>query len=132
MKIHHIAYLVKDLEESCVHFCVAMGCECIGDVVEDKIQTAKVLFLKTDKDSPMIELITPNSDDSKLTNLLKKTGGGIHHICYETSDIEARIKVMADNGFLQIANPEKAVAFGSRKIAWLMDAKGILIELLEV
>lgn len=130
MKLHHIGLLVKDIQSEAAHFCKACGYEICSDIIEDKIQTAKVQFLKLPKDESYLELICPNSENSKLANALKKSVR-LHHQCFETCDIEKDLAHFRENGFMIICQPTPAAAFNEKKIAWVMDANKNLFELLE-
>lgn len=130
MKIHHIGMLAKDIAAESERLCACCGYEKVSPLVEDKVQTAKVLFLRLPGDSPYLELISPIGENSKLSGALAK-GATLHHICYETGDIFADLANFRANGFLTLCEPVAAPAFENRRIAWVMDAKKNLFELVE-
>ena len=130
MKIHHIGVLVKDIPSEAVRLCACCGYEVVSPIVEDKVQTARVQFLRLPGDSPYLELVSPIGENSKLSGALQK-GAPLHHICYQSRDICADLERFRANGFLTLCQPVPAPAFANRKIAWVMDAKKNLVELVE-
>jgi len=102
-----------------------------GNIYEDPIQRVKVTFLATGSESPLMELVQPAADDSPVGSFLRERGGGLHHICYEVSDLEAQITELKSRGAMIVRRPKPAVAFQGRRIAWLLTTEKLLIELLE-
>jgi methylmalonyl-CoA/ethylmalonyl-CoA epimerase len=82
------------------------------------------------EEPPLLELISPDGPNSVLQNALKK-GGGIHHICYTTPDLEKAIQEFRDCGNALVSEPKPSVAFSPRRIAWLMTPDYLLYELVE-
>lgn len=128
MRIHHIGYLVKDLQEAEKHF-LHLGylreAECIYDAARD----ADICFYLNGE--YRVELVAPKSQESVAYGLLKRYKNTPYHICYFSKDLEKDIEVLQDNGFLQIDEPEKAVAIGNRRVVFLYSNQMGMIELLE-
>ena len=78
----------------------------------------------------MIELVAPDRPESKLNAAVKK-GGGINHLCHSTADIESACQFLQSEGMVIIQEPTPAIAFGGRRIAWLMGDDRVLTELVE-
>jgi len=129
-KLHHYGVLVKDIGAAAHDFVKRLGYVIESEVIEDPVQTARVQFLRQPGTTSWLELVTPNGPDSKLTNALKK-GGGPHHICYETDDLDRACENLRGQAMLVLSKPVPAKAFPGRRIAWVMDQSAILIELLE-
>jgi methylmalonyl-CoA/ethylmalonyl-CoA epimerase len=87
-------------------------------------------FTPLDTKNPVLELVEPASDASPVSNFLK-TGGGLHHVCYEIDDLASGLRDAKASGFAVVAAPAPAVAFAGRKIAWICSRNRLLIELLE-
>ncbi|MBQ6534465.1 MAG: VOC family protein [Opitutales bacterium] len=130
MKLHHIGMLSKDLDADAEHLCGACGYERASGRITDKIQTAEVLFLRLPGESSYLELVAPSGENSKIEGALKK-GVKLHHICYQTENISADLENFRSKGFFVLCEPVEAAAFPGRRIAWIMDAKKNLIELVE-
>lgn len=80
MKLHHIGIIVKDINKNILLYS-KLGYELKSEVVFDKIQNNKIVFMNRDI-PPMIELIEPANEKSSVFNM--KTG--YHHICFEVDD----------------------------------------------
>ncbi len=78
----------------------------------------------------LIELVAPDGPDSKLQSAVKK-GGGLNHLCHSTDDIERSCRTLFEQGWIILHEPTPAVAFGGRRIAWLIAENHVLTELVE-
>jgi methylmalonyl-CoA/ethylmalonyl-CoA epimerase len=52
-------------------------------------------------------------------------------VCYEVADLEEQLVEFRSRSALIVKRPKPAVAFGGRRIAWLITSEKLLIELLE-
>ncbi len=93
-------------------------------------QKVNICFLKIGE--PFLELIEPTSPDSAITEFAK-SGGGIHHMCFEVKDIQSELESLAGKGATILVNPVKG--FDERRIAFVdlntKNTKCGLVELLE-
>ena len=128
--LHHVGYLVADIADAAVHFGGVFGYSVESDIIDDPVQTARVQFLRQPGGSSWLELIAPIGQGGKLASALAK-GGGLHHLCYEVRDIEAACGHFRENRCLMISAPVEARAFPGRRIAWFMDSRRFLFELVE-
>jgi methylmalonyl-CoA/ethylmalonyl-CoA epimerase len=128
--LHHIGILVKDIERACRSYQQRFGYTVHSDVIHDPLQTAYVQFLRGDGAGPLVELVSPDGPESKLSNALKK-GEGLNHLCYFAEAIEDDCRELRSQGMLILQSPVVAEAFSGRRIAWLMGADGLPIELVE-
>ena len=128
--LHHVGFLVRDLASAAQEFAERLGYVVQSLPIEDPIQTAEVQFLRQPGSDSWLELVTARGDSSKLATALDK-GGGLHHLCYEVPDILAACQHLREHGMLLLTDPVPAVAFGGRRIAWLMDRSRLLLELVE-
>jgi methylmalonyl-CoA/ethylmalonyl-CoA epimerase len=78
-----------------------------------------------------IELVEPAGEDSPVRRFLDTAKGGMHHLCYEVGDIDESVRDMRSRGARLVRPPKPAVAFDNRRIAWVLTAENLLIELLE-
>lgn len=129
-RLHHTGLLVTDIAAAASGLLERFGYRSASAVIEDPLQTAQVQFLHLPGTGHWLELVAPNSKQSKLSNALRK-GGGLHHLCYEVTAIEAACSHLREQAMLLLSHPAPAVAFGGRRIAWFMDRTGLLIELVE-
>lgn len=130
LALHHVGYLVKDIPSAAAYYCELLGYRIESAVIEDVRQTAQVQFLRQPGASSWLELVSPACADSKLAAALQK-GVTLHHLCYEVADMERACQHFRAKGCFPVGEPTPATAFPNRRIAWFMDARRLLIELLE-
>ena len=128
--LHHLGYLTADLPAAAVHFTRVLGYRLESPVIEDLVQTACVQFLRLPGATSWLELVAPNGPNSRLSNALKR-GNALHHICYEVTDMERACACYRELGCLPVGLPTLASAFPGRRIAWFMDNRKFLFELVE-
>jgi methylmalonyl-CoA/ethylmalonyl-CoA epimerase len=131
LNFHHVGYVVENIGATVEGFRRSLGAQWDGCVYEDPHQKVKVTFLTTRPGDPQIELVEPAGDDSPVLRFLREKGSGLHHVCYEVEDLERSMAEMKTRGAMIARRPKPAVAFGGRRIAWMLTAEKLLVELLE-
>ena len=129
MKINHIGIAVKSIEEALKFYTERLGLESM-EVVEVPEQKVKVIALQIGESR--IELLESTSPDSPIAKFLEKRGEGIHHIAFEVTDIEKRLKGLKEKGVRLIDEKPRPGAHNTR-IAFIhpKSTQGVLIELVE-
>ncbi|MBO5472383.1 MAG: VOC family protein [Lachnospiraceae bacterium] len=127
LTVHHIGYLVKKLDKAIQTF-HSLGYETEQDTVYDKFRKVNICFLI--KDGCRVELVSPVSEDSVVSGLMKKYKNCPYHICYETADFEADYAALTADGFLAIDTPTPAPALGGREVVFLNSPVIGMIELI--
>ncbi|MDE6995977.1 MAG: VOC family protein [Lachnospiraceae bacterium] len=127
LRIHHIGYLVKKIEKAKQTF-LALGYLIEQDTVYDDIRKVNICFLT--RDGYRVELVSPATEDSVVSGLIKRYKNSPYHICYETDDFEADIARLTDDGFIAIDTPTPAPALGGRDVVFLSNAAIGMLELL--
>lgn len=131
MKLSHIGILVKDIEQSIKNHETLFGYKQLGPIIDDSIQKVRVVLMGTSDEDPVkIELISPLTEDSPITNLLEKRQS-LYHLCYEVQDIEEAMKKARKNGVVIISKPVEAPLFDNHKICFLFTKDHYVIELVE-
>ena len=82
-----IASAVRELEQAAERLCALLGYHRATEPVTNTRQQVRVLFLRK-QGSLDLKLIEPATPESPLWPFVKK-GGGLHHICFQTDDVEA-------------------------------------------
>jgi len=72
-----------------------------------------------------------DNKESPISNILRKNGATLYHICYEVENIEKSVVELKTKHFVIVANPTQAVAFNMRKVCFLYNSSIGLIEILE-
>lgn len=130
LRLHHVGILVREIEPAAARYVRRMGCGVRTAILHDPAQTADVQFLALPDGLTLLELVAPDGPDSRLARAAAQ-GGGLHHLCYATPDLGGTVRDWRAHGFFLVREPVPAVAFGGRRIAWLMSADHVLIELVE-
>ncbi|MCL1874655.1 MAG: VOC family protein [Synergistaceae bacterium] len=132
MKIHHIGYLVDNIENAAREF-ERLGFSRRGETVEDTSREVYILFLYNAEQA--VELIQPVGETSPVYGLRKKYRNSPYHICYETDDLQREIETMTNinRGYVLIQPPKPAPAIpGCPNVAFLMNSHIGIIELVEM
>jgi len=129
MKVHHVGYLVKNIDKAMEKFKL-LGFQCENEVIYDSIQKANIIFLINSE--YRIELIEPVEQDSVTYNLLKKVGNSPYHICYICDDIYASYDLFREQGYSPITDIVEAVAIDKKKVCFMFNNSVGIIELLEL
>ena len=128
-KINHVAIVVRDIDESLKFWATALGLE-LHHVEDVPSQASKVAFIPVGESE--IELVQPTTEDSGMAAYLEKRGEGMHHLCVEVDDIEAKMQELKDAG-IRLINDTPQILPG-RKMAFIhpKSASGVLVELYEI
>ena len=126
-KLEHIGIAVKNLEESNKLFARLLGREHYKiEVVES--EGVRTSFFKVG--NVKIELLEATRPDSPIAKFIEKKGEGIHHIAFETKNVNEDLKKYEADGFELIHQQAKAGA-DNKVIAFLhpKSTNGVLTEL---
>jgi methylmalonyl-CoA/ethylmalonyl-CoA epimerase len=129
--LHHVGFVINSITESVQDFADSLSGTWDGVVTFDPLQKVHVAFLRPGRQGdPSLELIEPVGEDSPVNAFLRR-GGGLHHLCFEVSDLEDALKRTRDSGGLMVRPPLPATAFAGRRIAWVYTRSRLLLEYLE-
>jgi methylmalonyl-CoA/ethylmalonyl-CoA epimerase len=129
--LHHLGFVVADIAAAMEGFVRSLAGAWDGRVYDDPWQKVKVAFLAVRPGDPLIELVQPAGESSPVWRFLTERGGGLHHLCYEVGDLEEQMAEMKSRGCMIVSRPKPAIAFAGRRIAWMLTAEKLLVELLE-
>jgi methylmalonyl-CoA/ethylmalonyl-CoA epimerase len=128
---HHVGFVVGSIAQTAREFAESIGANWDAIVIHDPLQAVRVTLLRPSvPQNPVVELVEPAGDDSPVIGFLKR-GGGLHHFCYEVTELERQLEVARSLGMLIAKMPQPAAAFGGRRIAWVYTKQRLLLELLE-
>lgn len=128
MKVDHIGYAVKDINTARITF-ESLGFK-FGDLYNDTRRNILIQF--GNNGGYCIELVSPNGiGECPIDNVLKTCGSTPYHICYKTNNIENEIKVLERQKFKIIVPLAPAVAFGEKRVVFLMNRVIGIIEIVE-
>jgi methylmalonyl-CoA/ethylmalonyl-CoA epimerase len=130
IRLNHVAVLVPDLEEALQFWRDQLGLDL------DKVETVssmevEIAFLPLGESE--IELVQPTSSTSGLAKFLEKRGPGLHHICLEVDDIQAKLDQLkaAD---VRLIDQDPILMDDGRQLAFIhpKSAGGVLVELYQL
>ncbi|MBL4865437.1 MAG: VOC family protein, partial [Pseudomonadales bacterium] len=90
--LDHIAVAVPDLQAAIKRYSEDFGLPLKGteDVPDAKTSTAFLPVAKT-----QVELVHPLNGEGPIQKFLDNKGGGLHHLCFRSDDLEADMKRLA-------------------------------------
>lgn len=127
--VHHIGYLVKNMEDSIKSF-ETLGYAKESEIVNDMDRGIYICFLTMNH--YRVELVSPIDENSTVSGLIKKLGNTPYHICYEVENMEEAIAKLKKQKFALIQKPKEAIAIDRKKVAFLYEKNIGMIELVEV
>ena len=125
--IYHIGIVVKSIENSLNYF-LNLGYKKKTDKIFEPSQKVNVQFLSLN--NVMIELIEPAAQPSPIDAFLNK-GGGLHHLCYSTEDIEETLEDFKKRGAVIVYKPYISISIEGDNVAFIVTKERELIELVE-
>lgn len=117
MEIDHIGFVVKNIDEAIKYFTNIYGYSLRNQTIYDETQRVKLAMLRTPNEYH-VELIEPINANSPSYDFMLK-GGGLHHFCYITNNIEKTIKILKTKNHILIQRPVMAPLLENRKMAFL-------------
>ena len=131
-KLNHIAIAVPDLTAA-----AALYRDTLGAKVSDPIDLPEhgVTTVCVELANSKIELIHPLGEDSTIENYLKRSpDGGMHHICFEVTDIIAARDQLKREGARVLGDGEPRIGAHGKSVLFLnpKDFCGTLIEIEQV
>lgn len=131
-RLNHVAIAVPDLEAATVKYRDGLGAKVTPpqDLPEHGVT---VVFVELD--NTKVELLHPLGADSPIAAFLEKNpSGGMHHICFEVSDIAAAAQKLIQQGARVLGDGEPRIGAHGLPVLFLhpKDFDGTLIELEEV
>lgn len=125
--LDHIAVAVPDLEKAIKRFMEDFGLILEGTEDVTAVKTATAFFPLT---STSIELVHPLKGEGAIAAYLEKKGGGLHHLCFRSDNIDADIARLKARGYQFLSDAPTMGAHNSKVIfIHPKSCDGVLIEL---
>lgn len=128
-RLDHVAIAVPDLAAAIRRYQEDLGLPLAGteDVPTEKTSTA---FFPVE--GTRIELVHPINGEGPIGKYLEKRGGGLHHLCFETDDLDGDVATLRAKGWQFLSEAPRPGAHGTRVIfAHPRSCEGVLVELAE-
>ena len=128
IRLNHLALVVDDLDAALRFWRDCLGLV-VGGVESVPAEAVDIAFLALG--DAHIELIKPISSDSGVAKYLAKRGPGMHHLCLEVPDLDAKLGELRTAGY-ELINEHPRERDG-RRYAFIhpKSAGGVLLELYE-
>jgi methylmalonyl-CoA/ethylmalonyl-CoA epimerase len=124
-KIHHVGIVVPDLEQAMSFWRDLLGLAVIKTaVVQD--QGVKAALLKAGESE--IELLEPLAPENGVGKFLARRGGGLHHVCFETEDVNAELNQARTKGIQLIDQQPRRGLAGMICFLHPKATRGVLVE----
>ena len=128
MKIDHIGYAVKNIEKARVAF-ETLGFR-FGELFNDHERKIYIQF--GEHDGYCIELVSSNGEgEAPVDAVLGKIGPTPYHICYRSSNIDKDVEELAKQKFKVIVPLAPAIAFGGKRVVFMMNRSIGIMEIVE-
>ena len=125
--LDHIAIAVPDLDKAIKRFMEDFGLPFEGTEDVEAAKTATAFFPLP---PTSIELVHPLRGEGPIATYLEKRGGGMHHLCFRSDNIEEDIERLREKGYQFLADGPTPGAHGSQVIfIHPKSCDGVLIEI---
>lgn len=125
-KFHHIGVVSSDIDRETEQLSV-LGYRPESEVFIDPIQGVRGIFLAGQL--PRLELLSPLPNQGVLDPWIKSKAK-LYHLAYLVQDLSRAVAELCACGAKVIVNPVQAVAYGGRKIAFVVLPNMLLVELI--
>lgn len=131
-RLNHVAIAVPDLDAGISLYRDTLGAKTSAP---QALPEHGVTVVFVELENTKIELLHPLGEASPIAKFLEKSPkGGIHHVCYEVSDILASREQLVASGARVLGDGEPKIGAHGNPVLFLhpADFNGTLIELEEV
>jgi methylmalonyl-CoA/ethylmalonyl-CoA epimerase len=124
-KIHHVGIVVRDLEEAYRFYRDVLGLH-VHKTAVVKDQGVKAALLTVGHSE--IELLEPIDAKTGVARFLEKRGEGMHHVCFETDDVERELAAAKAKGIPLIDEKPRPGLAGRICFLHPKGTAGVLVE----
>jgi methylmalonyl-CoA/ethylmalonyl-CoA epimerase len=117
MIIDHIGIVVRSLDQGMVMWEKMFGYTRMTQPVVNTRQRVRVVFLHKEGSLP-VKLVEPADPGSPVSTVAAR-GGGFHHVCFRTDNMEKTLQHIERAGGRIIVPPEPGEAFENESIAFV-------------
>jgi methylmalonyl-CoA epimerase len=128
-RIDHIGVAVEDLDASIALYETTFGMTLVH---RETVTEQGVEAVLLDVGENHVELLSPLGDDTPVGKFLARKGPGLHHVAYQTDDIEAALSSLKEAG-LRLIDETPRTGIRNSKVAFLHPAatNGVLTEIVQ-
>jgi methylmalonyl-CoA/ethylmalonyl-CoA epimerase len=127
-RIHHVGVVVANLDQAMAFWRDALGLHLTKtQVIQD--QGVKAALLKAGESE--IELLEPINPENGVGKFLARRGGGLHHLCFETENVERELEGARAKGIQLIDQKPRPGLAGMICFLHPKATRGVLVEYAE-
>jgi methylmalonyl-CoA/ethylmalonyl-CoA epimerase len=128
-RIHHVAYVVADIDAALERLEVTFG---VRPTVREVMADQGVEAALCGPAGAAVELIRPLDADGAIARFLEARGEGLHHVAFEVDDLEAALAELRARG-AELIDERPRAGLGGHLVAFVhpRSANGVLTELVE-
>ena len=131
MRFDHIGIVVADIQSSIKTYSDSYKFKPLTKIIHEPAHDVDLIFFDFGHGyMPLLELLMPTNDKSKVYNFLKK-GGGLHHLAYEVADIKKAIDYFKSKNSIILGDIVPGAGHNNTNTVWLYTNQKELIELVE-
>ncbi len=130
--LNHVAIVVPDLDAASRLYREAFGADVSAPV---NLEEHGVTTVFVNLPNTRIELLHPLGENSPVRRFLENNpDGGMHHVCYEVTDIKVAIQRLVEQGLRVLGEGKPRIGAHGKPVVFLhpKDGIGTLIELEQV
>ena len=125
-RIHHVGIVVEELTRAYGFYRDTLGLTLLKEV-EIKDQGVRAALLAARESE--IELLEPVQAGTGVARFLEKRGEGLHHLCFETEDVDASLRRLKASGVALIDETPRDGLAGRIGFLHPRACAGVLVEL---
>jgi len=124
-KIHHVGVVVSNLEQAMAFWRDLLGLP-LTKTATIQDQGVRAALLQAGESE--IELLEPLNPDNGVGKFLARRGGGLHHLCFETSDVARELEDARNKGIQLIDQKSRPGLAGMICFLHPKATRGVLVE----
>jgi methylmalonyl-CoA epimerase len=125
-KIHHIGIAVHSLDDALKFYRDTLGLHVqTQDTIEDQGVRAALLTIGQSE----IELLEPIRPDAGVARFLERKGEGLHHICFQTEDVDGDLETLKSKGVDLVDQKSRPGLAGMICFLHPKASRGVLVEM---
>jgi methylmalonyl-CoA/ethylmalonyl-CoA epimerase len=128
-RIHHVAYVVADIDATLARLDAALGLRpAMREVLDDQGVEAALCGAP----GGAVELIRPLDPDGAIARFMESRGEGLHHVAFEVEDLDAALADLRARG-AELIDERPRRGLGGHSVAFVHpdSAAGVLTELVQ-
>lgn len=128
-RIDHVGIAVENLDEAVAMYRDRLG---MGEQHRETVEEQGVDAVLLEVGEGHVELISPLTPGTDVGRFLERNGPGLHHVAYQTEDIDARLGELRDQG-VRLLDDEPRTGIRGSRVAFVhpKSTGGVLTEIVE-